>query len=62
VADRPEVRSETDIRVAVVDVEVPRYVDVDADPEPIYWVDLRRRRSDDVRVALLDWIENRPGT
>jgi mycothiol synthase len=55
----PKFDPETDIRVAVVDGEFRGYVDVDPDPEPIYWVDLRVPLSepDDVRVALLDWVE-----
>jgi mycothiol synthase len=57
----PKFDPETDIRVAVVDGEFRGYVDVDPDPEPIYWVDLRVPLSepDDVRVALLDWVEGR---
>jgi mycothiol synthase len=57
----PKLDSETDIRVAVVDDEFRGYVDVDPDPEPTYWVDLRVPLSepDDVRVALLDWVEGR---
>jgi mycothiol synthase len=57
----PKLDPETDIRVATVDGEFRGYVDVDPDPEPIYWVDLRVPLSepDDVRVALLDWVEGR---
>jgi mycothiol synthase len=57
----PKFDPATDIRVAVVDDEFRGYVDVDPDPEPIYWVDLRVPLSepDDVRVALLDWVEGR---
>jgi mycothiol synthase len=57
----PKLDPETDIRVAVVDGEFGGYVDVDPEPEPIYWVDLRvpLSESDDVRVALLDWVEAR---
>jgi mycothiol synthase len=57
----PKLDPETDIRVAVADGEFRGYVDVDPDPEPIYWVDLRVPLSepDDVRVALLDWVEGR---
>lgn len=57
----PKLNPETDMRVAVVDGEFRGYVDVDPDPEPIYWVDLRVPLSerDDVRVALLDWVEGR---
>jgi mycothiol synthase len=57
----PKLDPEKDIRVAVVDGEFRGYVDVDPDPEPIYWVDLRVPLSepDDVRVALLDWVEGR---
>jgi mycothiol synthase len=57
----PKLDPETDMRVAVVDGEFRGYVDVDPEPEPIYWVDLRVPLSepDDVRVALLDWVEGR---
>jgi mycothiol synthase len=57
----PKLDPETDMRVAVVNGEFRGYVDVDSEPEPIYWVDLRvpLSESDDVRVALLDWVEGR---
>jgi GNAT superfamily N-acetyltransferase len=59
----PKLDPETDVRVAVDDGKFRGYVDVDvdADPEPIYWVDLRvpPSESDDVRLALLDWVEGR---
>ena len=57
----PKLDPETDIRVAVVDGRFRGYVDIDADPEPVYWVDLRVPLSegDDVRSALLDWVEKR---
>lgn len=57
----PKLNPETDMRIAVVDGTFAGYVDVDDDPHPIYWVDLRvpLSESDDVRVALLDWVENR---
>jgi mycothiol synthase len=57
----PKFDPETDIRVAVAHGEFRGYVDVDPDPEPIYWVDLRVPLSepDDVRLALLDWVEGR---
>jgi mycothiol synthase len=57
----PKLDPETDMRVGVVDDEFRGYVDVDPEPEPIYWVDLRvpLSESDDVRVALLDWVEGR---
>src|SRR5215207_8639276 len=47
----PKLNPETDIRVAVLD----------DDPHPTYWVDLRVpvSESDDVRVALIDWVESR---
>lgn len=59
----PTLNPETDMRVAVVEGEFRGYVDVDPDPEPIYWVDLRVPLSegDDVRIALLDWVESRAG-
>jgi mycothiol synthase len=57
----PKLDPETDARVAVVDGDLRGYVDVDADPEPIYWVDLRVPLSepDVIRVVLLDWVEGR---
>ena len=57
----PKLNPETDMRVAVVDGRFRGYVDVDPDPEPIYWVDLRVPLSepDDVRLVLLDWVEDR---
>lgn len=57
----PKLDPETDIRVAVVDGTFRGYVDVDADPDPTYWVDLRVPLSEgeEVRVALMDWAENR---
>ncbi len=57
----PKLDPETDIRVAVVDGSLRGYVDVDPDPEPIYWADLRVPPSedDDVRLALFDWAEGR---
>jgi mycothiol synthase len=57
----PKLNPETDIRVAVVDGTFRGYVDVDPEPEPIYWADLRVPLSepDDIRVALLDWVVRR---
>ncbi len=57
----PTLKPETDIRVAVVDESFRGYVDVDPDPEPIYWADLRvpPSENDDVRLALFDWVEGR---
>jgi mycothiol synthase len=57
----PTLKPETDIRVAVVDGTYRGYVDVDPDPEPIYWADLRVPPSEDgeIRVTLLDWVEAR---
>jgi mycothiol synthase len=57
----PTLNPETDIRVAVSDGSFRGYVDVDPDPEPIYWADLRVPPSEDeeVRLALLDWVERR---
>ena len=51
----------TDIRVAVEDGSFRGYVDIDDDPHPIYYVDLRVPPSelDEIRVALLDWAERR---
>jgi mycothiol synthase len=57
----PTLNPETDIRVAVVDRAYRGYVDIDPDPEPIYWVDLRvpPSESDEIRLKLLDWAEER---
>jgi mycothiol synthase len=57
----PKLNPETDIRVATSNGRLCGYVDIDADPDPIYWVDLRvpPSESDDVRVALMDWVEDR---
>jgi mycothiol synthase len=57
----PTLKPETDIRVAVVDEAYRGYVDIDPDPEPIYWVDLRvpPSESDEIRLRLLDWAEER---
>ena len=57
----PKLNPETDMRVAVVDGGFRGYVDVDPEPEPIYWADLRVPPSepDEVRVALLDWVVGR---
>jgi mycothiol synthase len=57
----PKLNPETDMRVAVADGVFRGYVDVDPDPEPIYWVDLRVPLSegDDIRAALMDWVEGR---
>jgi mycothiol synthase len=57
----PTLNPETDIRVAVVDRAYRGYVDIDPDPEPIYWVDLRvpPSESDEIRLKLLAWVEER---
>jgi mycothiol synthase len=57
----PKLNPETDMRVAVVDGEFRGYVDVDPEPEPFYWADLRVPPSepDDIRLVLLDWVEQR---
>ena len=57
----PKLDPLTDIRVAVADGAFRGYVDIEADPEPIYWVYIcvPLSESDDVRSALLDWVENR---
>lgn len=49
----------TDSRVAVVAGEIRGYVDIDADPDPKYWVDLRVPPSEEaaVREALIEWAE-----
>jgi mycothiol synthase len=50
----------TDSRVAVVDSVLRGYVDIDAHPEPTYWVDLRVPPSERAlaRRALIDWAEH----
>jgi ribosomal protein S18 acetylase RimI-like enzyme len=57
----PKLNPATDMRVALVGGEFRGYVDVDPEPEPIYWVDLRVPPSepDEVRVALVDWVVGR---
>jgi mycothiol synthase len=57
----PKLNPETDMRVAVVDDAFRGYVDVDPEPEPIYWADLRvpLAEPDDIRLALLDWVQDR---
>jgi mycothiol synthase len=57
----PKLNPETDVRVAVVDGKFIGYVDVDPEPHPTYWVDLRvpLSESDDVRAKLIDWVEHR---
>jgi mycothiol synthase len=57
----PSLNPETDMRVAVVDGIFRGYVDLDDDPHPIYWADLRVPVSepDEIREALFDWTENR---
>jgi ribosomal protein S18 acetylase RimI-like enzyme len=57
----PRLNPKTDIRVAVVDGSLRGYVDVDPDPEPIYWADLRVPPSEgnEVRTALFEWVEGR---
>jgi ribosomal protein S18 acetylase RimI-like enzyme len=55
----PGMDAAKDIRVAVVEGGFTGYADIYADPEPIYWIDLRVPPSegDPVREALLDWVE-----
>lgn len=57
----PKLNPETDMRAAVTGGRFRGYVDVDPDPEPIYWADLRVPPSeqDGVRAALFDWVEAR---
>jgi mycothiol synthase len=57
----PALDPETDIRVAVVNGTFRGYVDVDADPEPTYWADLRVPLSEgnEVRASLMAWAEHR---
>lgn len=57
----PTLNPQTDIRVALSNGRFRGYVDVDPDPEPIYWADLRvpPSDSDEVRLALLEWVERR---
>jgi ribosomal protein S18 acetylase RimI-like enzyme len=49
----------TDSRIAIVDGELRGYVDIYADPDPLYAVDLRVPPSEGtaVREALADWAE-----
>ena len=57
----PSLNPATDMRVAVVNGEFHGYVDVDDDPHPLYWADLRvpPSETDGIREALLDWVEAR---
>lgn len=57
----PSLDPATDIRVAVEDGRFRGYVDVDDDPHPIYYVDLRVPPSEpeEIREALFDWAEAR---
>jgi mycothiol synthase len=57
----PRLTPETDIRVADANGSFRGYVDVDPDPEPIYWADLRvpPSEADEVRLALFEWVEGR---
>lgn len=57
----PSLNPETDMRVAVVDGEFRGYADVDDDPHPNYWADLRVPVSepDEIRDTLLDWVSTR---
>jgi len=57
----PTLDPATDIRVAVRNGAFRGYVDIDPDPAPTYWVDLRVPPSEEeeVRLALLDWVEAR---
>jgi mycothiol synthase len=57
----PKLDPETDARIAVTDEEIRGYADLGAHPDPRYWADLRVPRSedDDVRTALLSWLEAR---
>jgi mycothiol synthase len=57
----PSLNPETDIRIAVVDGTFRGYVDLDDDPHPTYWADLRVPVSepDGIRSALFDWTETR---
>lgn len=50
----------TDARIAVAGDVVRGWVDIYAHPDPKYWVDLRVPPSerDDVRRALLEWVEH----
>jgi mycothiol synthase len=54
----PSLNPETDMRVAIVDGVFRGYVDVDDDPHPVYWADLRVPVSepDDIRAELFDWV------
>lgn len=57
----PSLNPETDMRVAITDGAFRGYVDIDDDPHPIYWIDLRVPPSepDEIREALVDWVSAR---
>lgn len=55
----PGLDPQADSRVAVVAGDLRGYVDIDAHPDPTYWVDLRVPPSEaaGVRRSLIDWAE-----
>jgi ribosomal protein S18 acetylase RimI-like enzyme len=55
----PGLDPETDMRVAVAEGRLCGYVDIEAHPDPTYWVDLRVPPSEnsEIRGSLLDWAE-----
>lgn len=55
----PGLDPETDARIAVDGGVVRGYVDIDADPPPKFWVDLRVPPSEagEIRAPLLEWAE-----
>jgi mycothiol synthase len=57
----PDLDPATDARLALLDGRVVGYADINDRPEPKYWADLRVPLSegDEVREALVDWLERR---
>jgi mycothiol synthase len=57
----PKLNPETDARIAVKGDEIRGYADLGAHPDPRYWADLRvpPSEADEVRNALVDWLEAR---
>lgn len=55
----PDIDPATDARIAIVDGRMTGYADISDHPDPKYWADLRVALSevDEVREALVDWLE-----